>query len=88
MKEYLNKNNILPGLMAPRCVKTKEKWVKIDEVDFEFPEIDVEHLRQIFFRPYQIDQWQTHTEKHLDVNGNFTIQVSKEDDDIIRWEPT
>ncbi|CAF3522354.1 unnamed protein product [Rotaria sp. Silwood1] len=44
----------------------------------------IEDLRQLFFGSYQIKQCQTYTEEHLDINGDFSIHVSKETNDIIR----
>ena len=84
MKQRLNKNNTLAELVGAGHLSTKQKWTKINEVDFEFPEMDLEDLRQLFFGSYQIKQCQTYAEEHLDVNGDFAIQVSKETDHIIR----
>ena len=47
--------------------------------------MDLEDLRQLFFGSYQIKQCQTYAEEHMDVNGDFAIQVSKETCDIIRY---
>ncbi len=84
MKDRLTKINSLAGLVEAGKLNTKQKWKKIDEADFDFPEMELEDLRQLFFGSYQIKQCQTYAEEHLDVNGDFSIQVSKETDDIIR----
>ncbi|CAF1391835.1 unnamed protein product [Adineta ricciae] len=46
--------------------------------------MELDDLRNLFFGSYQIKQSQTYAEEHLDVNGDFAIQVSKETDRIIR----
>ena len=84
MKQRLNKNNTLAELVEAGYLSMKQKWTKIDEVDFAFPEMDLEDLRQLFFGSYQIKQCQSYAEEHLDVNGDFAIQISKDTDDIIR----
>ena len=84
MKQRLNKNSTLAELVEVGHLSTKQKWTKIDEVDFEFPEMDLEDLQLLFFGSYQIKQYQSYAEEHLDVNSDFVIQISKETDDIIR----
>ena len=84
MKDRLTKNNFLVGLVEAGKLNTKQKRKKLDETDFDFPEMKLEDLRQLFFGIYQIKQCQTYVEEHLDVNGDFSIQVSKETGDIMR----
>ena len=84
MKDRLHRNSYLANLVEQGKLSPKQRWQKIDEIDFDFPEMDLEELHQLFFGSYQIKQSQTYTEEHLDVNGDFAIQVSKERDEIIR----
>ena len=84
MKDRLHRNSYLANLVEQGKLSTKQRWQKIDEIDFDFPEMDLEELRQLFFGSYQIKQSQTYAEEYLDVNGDFAIQVSKETDEIIR----
>ncbi|CAF2155112.1 unnamed protein product [Rotaria magnacalcarata] len=84
MTDRLAKHNYLATLVEQGKLSTKQRWKKIDEIDFDFPEMELEDLRQLFFGSYQIKQSQTYAEEHLDVNGDFAIQVSKETDEIIR----
>ena len=84
MMVRLKENNYLASLVEQGKLSTKQQWKKIDEISFDFPEMDLENLCQLFLDTYQIKQSQMYAEEHLDMNGNFAIQISKETDEIIR----
>ena len=84
MMVRLKESNYLASLVELGKLSTKQQWKKIAEINFDFSEMDLEDLHQLFFGTYQIKQSQTYTEERLDMNGNFVIQISKETDEIIR----
>ena len=69
MKDRLHRNNYLANLVEQEKLSTKQKWQKIDKIDFDFSEMDLEELPQLFFGLCQIKQSQTYAEEHLDVKG-------------------
>ena len=84
MMVHFKENNYLASLVEQGKLSAKQQWKKIDEINFDFLEMDLEDLRQLFFGTYQIKQSQTYAEEHLDINGDFAIQISKETAEIIR----
>jgi hypothetical protein len=46
--------------------------------------MDLDILRSLFFGTYQIKQNKTDTEDHFDDNGNYVIQVAREDAEVLR----
>ncbi|CAF1349519.1 unnamed protein product [Didymodactylos carnosus] len=84
MKSYVAQNNTLLEQVASGKLSARQRWLRIDSTDFDFPEMDLDDLRKLFFGCYQIKQTTTYAEEHLDVHGDFAIQVSRERDDITR----
>jgi len=84
MKEQLFKNNTLQNDIGRGLISTRSHWKNLDDEDIEFPEIDLDILRSLFFGTYQIKQSKTYTEEHLDENGNYVIQVAPENNEVLR----
>ena len=59
MKDLIQRNDYLANLVDQGKLSTKQRWQKIDEIDFDFPDIDLEELPQLFFGSYHIKQSQT-----------------------------
>ena len=55
-------------------ISTRSHWKNLDDDDIEFPELDLDILRSLFFGIYQIKQSKTYTEEHLDENGKEMCQ--------------
>ncbi|CAF1117341.1 unnamed protein product [Rotaria magnacalcarata] len=84
MKEQMLKNNILLDDINRGLISSRSRWENLDEQDIEFPEMDLNNLRSLFFGTYQIKQSKTYTEEHLDDKGNYVIQVAPEDNEFLR----
>ena len=65
-------------------ISTRSHWKNLDDEDVEFPELDLDILRSLFFGIYQIKQSKTYTEEHLYENGNYVIQVASENNEVLR----
>ncbi|CAF1398772.1 unnamed protein product [Didymodactylos carnosus] len=78
MKSYVAQNNTLLEQVASGKLNARQRWLPIGSIDFDFPEMDLDDLRKLFFGCYQIKQTTTYAEEHLDVHGDFAIQVSRE----------
>ena len=84
MQYRLTENNKLLEKIQLSKLSVKQRWKNIDDIDIDFPEVNMNILRQLFFGTYQIKQSVTYTEEHLDAHDDFVIQVSLETDIIIR----
>ena len=83
MKEQLFKNNTLQDDIGCGLISTRSHWKNLDDDDIEFPELDLDILRSLFFGIYRIKQSKTYTEEHLDENGNYVIQVAPENNQVL-----
>ncbi|CAF1274669.1 unnamed protein product [Rotaria sp. Silwood1] len=86
MKEQKSKNNTLKCDIDRGLISSRGEWKKLDDENIVFPEMNLEHLRQLFFGTYQIKQSETYTEEHLDEEGNYVVQVAPEEDEMIRCQ--
>ncbi|CAF4044121.1 unnamed protein product [Rotaria sp. Silwood2] len=84
MKEQKSKNNTLKCDIDRGLISSRSQWKKLDDENIVFPEMDLDHLRELFFGTYQIKQSETYTEEHLDEEGNYVVQVAPEEDELIR----
>ena len=86
MSQRMNEKNALEEAVRQRKYSTRQKWDKIDEIDLDFPEMELDDLRELFFGSYQIKLCASYAEEHMNEDGDFLIQVSKETDKVIRQQ--
>ena len=84
MKEQILKNNSLLEYVNRGLISTRSHWKNLEDSDVEFPEMDLNYLRSLFFGTYQIKQSQTYTEEHLDDKGSYVVQVAPENNEFLR----
>ena len=84
MKEQLLKNNTLLDDINHGLISSRSHWKNLDDQSIEFPVLDLNELRSLFFGIYQIKQSRTYTEEHLDDNGNYIVQVAPENSELLR----
>ncbi|CAF1504733.1 unnamed protein product, partial [Rotaria sordida] len=84
MKEQLSKNNTLQDDIGCGLISSRSHWKNLDDEDIEFPEMDLDTLRSLFFGIHQIKQSKTYTEEHLDENGNYVIEVAPGNNEVLR----
>jgi hypothetical protein len=85
MHARVNLHNTLLQRIKDGTLSAWTRWKKtIEDADFDFPELSIEHLRRLLFGTYQIKQSKTYVEEHLDSNGNYIIELEGSGDDILR----
>ena len=84
MKKQLLKNNTLLDDINHGLISSRSHWKNLDDQSIEFPVLELNGLRSLFFCIYQIKQSRTYTEEHLADNGNYIVQVAPENSELLR----
>jgi hypothetical protein len=85
MKRRVSLQNSLLVRVENGSLSGRSRWKKkIEDADFDFPEISLDDMRALFFGSYQIKQARTYVEEHLDPDGDYTIELGDTDEDILR----
>ena len=85
MRARVSLHNSLLQRIQNGTLSSRSRWKKrIEDADFEFPELSLEDLRRLFFGTYQIKQSAAYVEEHLDSSGDYVIELEGSDDDILR----
>ena len=84
MRDQIVRQNFLAAHVSAGTISARSRWQKIEESTFEFPKLSLDDIRQLFFGTYQIEMARIYVEEHMDPNGQYIIEVSASNDNIVR----
>ena len=84
MRQQIGRNNILQARLDSGSLSSGSRWEKIEDSSFDFPQISVEEMRQLFFGTYQIKVGRSYVEEHMNSDGDYIIEVDNSNDNIVR----
>jgi hypothetical protein len=84
MRDRIVRQNLLAARVSAGTISARSRWQKIEESTFDFPELSLDDIRQLFFGTYQIKMARTYVEEHMDPNGQYIIEVSGSNDNVVR----
>ncbi|CAF4928075.1 unnamed protein product [Rotaria socialis] len=77
--------NVLQQRVEMGTISTRSRWKKtIEDVDFDFPELSFDDLCFLFLGTYKIKLARTYVEEHLDQEGDYTVELDANTDNILR----
>ena len=84
MQDRIVRQNLLAVYVSTGTISARSRWQKIEESTFDFPKLSLDDIRQFFFGTHQIKMARTYVEEHMDHNGQYIIEVSASNDNIVR----
>ncbi|CAF3712090.1 unnamed protein product, partial [Rotaria socialis] len=85
MRTRLMHRNVLQQRVEMGTISTRSRWKKtIEDVDFDFPELSFDDLCFLFLGTYKIKLARTYVEEHLDQEGDYTVELDANTDNILR----
>ena len=84
MRDQIVRQNLLAAHVSVGTISARSQWQKIEESTFDFPKLSLNDICQLFFGTYQIKRARTYVEEHMDPNGQYIIEVSASNDNIVR----
>ena len=85
MRLRVSNQSELQKLVEAGAISSRSRWEKrIEEADFEFPELILEDLHLLFLGTYKIKQAPIYVEEHLNQDGDCMIEIGDENDFILR----
>ncbi|CAF4073830.1 unnamed protein product [Rotaria sp. Silwood2] len=84
MRQQIGRNNILQARVDQGLLSSRSRWKKIEDSNFDFPQISLKDLRQLFFETYQIKIGRSYVEEHINSDGDYIIEVNNYNDNIVR----
>ena len=84
MRQQLGRNNMLQVRLDNGSLSSRSGWERIEDSTFDFPQMSLDEIRELFFGTYQIKTGRCYVEEHLDQTGDYMIAVSNSNDNIVR----
>ncbi|CAF2141157.1 unnamed protein product [Rotaria magnacalcarata] len=85
MRTRLMHRNVLQQRVEMGTISTRSRWKKtIEDVDFDFSELSFDDLCFLFLGTYKIKLARTYVEEHLDQEGDYTVELDANTDNILR----
>ncbi|CAF1320980.1 unnamed protein product, partial [Adineta ricciae] len=87
MLDLLHRQSDLEKLISDGELSLRKKWITLMDINnnFDFPQLDLDILREYTCGTYQLEQSAAYAKAHLYEHDNeFELQISPDDDPLIR----
>ncbi|CAF3709271.1 unnamed protein product [Rotaria socialis] len=85
MRIRVSSRSILQQLVDMGAISSRSRCKKkIEDVDFEFPQLSLDDLHVLFLSSYKIKLAPAYVEEHLDKDGDYIIGIGDDNDFILR----
>jgi hypothetical protein len=84
IRHQIGRNNMLQVRLDNGSLSSRSRWQKIEDSSFDFLQIPLDEIHELFFGTYQIKTGRCYVEEHMNSDGDYIIQVDNSNNNIVR----